>query len=64
MIHQFTIILEDGDNTRYQRGDDELALIFQGGLAQLVRSVTGGRVPNVTVRPVEDRNPIDERARQ
>ena len=50
MTHHFTITLEDGDNTRYQRGDEELALIFQGGLAHLVRGVTGGRVPQATPR--------------
>jgi hypothetical protein len=56
--------IEGGDNTRWLQDDEAFALTIRGAVTLVARSVTGGQVPAVTVIPEEDRNPIDERARQ
>ena len=63
-IHKFLVQIEDGENTRWQYNDEEAARVLEMGAGNLIRSMTGGILPRVTVIVEEDRNPIDERARQ
>jgi hypothetical protein len=64
MTHKFLLQVEDGDDTRWQMSDEEAARVLAGGAEHLIMSMTSGRRPQVTIRPVETPSPIDERVFQ
>jgi hypothetical protein len=61
---KFLVQIEDNGDTRWHFNQDEAARIFECAIANVARSMTAGPIPRVTVIVEEDRNPIDERARQ
>jgi hypothetical protein len=65
-IRKFLVQIEDGETTRWFIDDKKLLGRMAGACGGVCANefVTQGAVPSVTVTIEEDRNPIDERARQ
>jgi hypothetical protein len=56
--------IEDDEMTKWQISDEDFCLAITRRIRILTADWTRGSIPRVTVIPEENRNPIDERARQ